>query len=106
MRLHQEQPRKKLQEVNNTKTKRPTEPNFILATEYCSATSLKGESQWEDTVYVVVSEKNPDIPVYEVKSERGGKSRTGHKNLLLPCDSLPVEKSERKEQDKRKRGLK
>lgn len=65
----------------------------------------KLRSHWEDTVYVVVSQKSPNIPVYEVKPERGGKSRTVHRNLLLPCDSLPVERPEREEQDKRKRGL-
>lgn len=66
----------------------------------------KLRSHWEDAVYVVVSQKSPDIPVYEIKPERGGKSRTVHRNLLLPCDSLPLVKPERKEQDKRKRTLK
>ncbi|KAI3360774.1 hypothetical protein L3Q82_013008 [Scortum barcoo] len=62
-------------------------------------------SHWEDAVYVVVSQKNPDMPVYEIKPENGGKSRTVHRNLLLPCDSLPVVKLEGKEQGKRKRNL-
>ncbi|KAI3353067.1 hypothetical protein L3Q82_019632 [Scortum barcoo] len=62
-------------------------------------------SHWEDAVYVVMSQKNPDMPVYEIKPENGGKSRTVHRNLLLPCDSLPVVKLEGKEQGKRKRSL-
>ena len=65
----------------------------------------KLRSHWEDAVYVVVSQKSPDIPVFEIKPERGGRSRTVHRNLLLPCDSLPVETPETGEQDKRKRGL-
>ena len=32
------------------------------------------------------------IPVYEVKPEQGrGRSRVLHRNLLLPCDHLPLE---------------
>ncbi|KAL3966228.1 nuclear receptor co-repressor 2 [Sarotherodon galilaeus] len=65
----------------------------------------KLRSYWEDTVYVVVSQKSPDIPVYEIKPERGGKSRTVHRNLLLPCDSLPVEKTNRQEQHERQKSL-
>ncbi|XP_056237881.1 uncharacterized protein LOC130172928 [Seriola aureovittata] len=63
----------------------------------------KLRSHWEDTVYVVVSQKSPDMPVYEIKPERGDKSRTVHRNLLLPCDSLPVEKPERKGREKSKK---
>lgn len=51
----------------------------------------KLRSHWENTVYKVVSKKSPDCPVYEVIPEMGGKSRIVHRNLLLPCDSLPVE---------------
>lgn len=43
------------------------------------------------------------MPVYEIKPEQGGKSRTVHRNLLLPCDSLPVERLENKQQNKQKK---
>lgn len=62
----------------------------------------KLRSHWDDAVYVLLSQKSPDMPVYEIRPERGGKSRTVHRNLLLTCDSLPVEIPARKEQNKRK----
>lgn len=52
----------------------------------------KLRSFWENDIYVVVKRKSPDSPVYEVESENGGrKNRVLHRNLLLPCDYLPVE---------------
>ena len=52
--------------------------------------SLRGKQKladrWESAPYIVLSQPNPDIPVYEVKREgaRYKKSRTLHRNLLLP----------------------
>lgn len=54
----------------------------------------KLKSHWEDKVYVVMSRKSKDSPVYEIAPGRGGKSHVVHRNLLLPCDSLPVEDPE------------
>lgn len=54
----------------------------------------KLRSYWESKVHVVVKRRSSDSPVYEVAPEGGGKSRVLHRNLLLPCDSLPLEKSE------------
>lgn len=48
----------------------------------------KIRSYWEDQVYVVKERKHAKSPVYEV---RKGKSRVIHRNLLLPCDFLPLE---------------
>ena len=49
----------------------------------------KLRSYWEDKVYVVVKQKAPNIPVYEVQPENGkGKSKVIHRNLLLKCDLL------------------
>uniref|UniRef100_A0AAV2JMK3 Uncharacterized protein n=1 Tax=Knipowitschia caucasica TaxID=637954 RepID=A0AAV2JMK3_KNICA len=51
----------------------------------------KLRSYWEEKVHVVV-EKKSDTPVYVIKPERGpGKTRVIHRNLLLPCDYLPIE---------------
>ena len=47
---------------------------------------------WEDRIHVVVQRKGDDSPVYEVKPELGtGSTRTLHRNLLLPCNYLPVD---------------
>ncbi len=54
----------------------------------------KLRSYWESKVHVVVKRRSNDSPVYEVAPEGGGKSRVLHRNLLLPCDSLPLGKPE------------
>lgn len=47
---------------------------------------------WEDRIHIVVSRKGEDSPVYEVKPEVGtGGNRILHRNLLLPCNYLPVD---------------
>ena len=49
---------------------------------------------WEKEVHVVVRRTDPLSPVYEVKRETGeGPSRVLHRNLLLPCNDLPIETS-------------
>ena len=46
----------------------------------------------ENDIHVVVRRKGPDSHVYEVKAETNGtKIRVLHRNLLLPCNYLPVE---------------
>ena len=46
--------------------------------------------RWERTPYIIKCQPNPDIPVYEVQSEnpRARKTRTLHRNLLLPFSSV------------------
>uniref|UniRef100_A0A3P9MR97 Gypsy retrotransposon integrase-like protein 1 n=1 Tax=Oryzias latipes TaxID=8090 RepID=A0A3P9MR97_ORYLA len=52
----------------------------------------KLRNYWEDIVHTVVRQINEDVPVYELKPEKGPKkSRILHRNLLLPCDSLPAD---------------
>lgn len=52
----------------------------------------KLRNHWEDTIHIVTRQVGEDIPVYDVKPELGrGRSRTLHRNLLLPCDHLPLE---------------
>ena len=54
----------------------------------------KLRSFWESDIHVVVERKGPDSLVYEVESEsKGRKNRVQHRNLLLPCDYLPIENS-------------
>ena len=60
----------------------------------------KLRSYWENEVNVVVEQKGQDTPVYEVRSESGIKKRVLHRNLLLPCTYLPVEKADVKPRDK------
>ena len=44
----------------------------------------KMQDRWESDEYQVIVQPNPDIPVYEVKSVAGGRTRVLHHNLLLP----------------------
>ena len=47
-------------------------------------TRHKIQDKWEEEEYVVISQPDPEIPVYKVKPVDGGKVRTLHRNLLLP----------------------
>lgn len=49
-------------------------------------------SHWEDCIYKVVRQVNRDLPIYEVVPEqgKGRDSRILPRNLLLPCNHLPV----------------
>ena len=55
--------------------------------------SQKLEDRWEEKPYVVVSIPDPDNPVYVVRLEKGSKSktRTLHRNMLLPFNCIPVD---------------
>lgn len=56
----------------------------------------KLRSFWEDAVHVVLRKKCEDSPVYEVKPEIGkGRTRMLHRNLLLPCDYLPIDRGQK-----------
>jgi len=57
----------------------------------------KLSNRWNETVYIVVKQTDPAIPVYHVKPEAGGKSRVIHRNMILPIgtvnrESKPVPK--------------
>lgn len=41
-------------------------------------------NRWEEGVYTVLRQPNPDIPVYVVQSEDRSRTRTLHRNHLLP----------------------
>ena len=50
----------------------------------------KLRSYWEEQIYIV-DEHISDSPVYRVKPEHSrGKQRVLNRNLLLPCDALPL----------------
>lgn len=52
----------------------------------------KLRNHWEEHIHVVMRQIGEDIPVYEVKPEQGrGRSRILHRNLLMPCDFLPLD---------------
>ena len=54
----------------------------------------KLDDRWERDVYVVISIPNSDIPVYTVRKEKGdAKTRTLHRNLLLPFSYIPCSDS-------------
>lgn len=52
----------------------------------------KIQSYWEDKVYKVTERKADDSPVYRISPETGqSREKVVHRNLLLPCDFLPLE---------------
>ena len=58
--------------------------------------SIRGKHKlanlWEDMVYEVIEHPNSDVPVYKIRREdHTGKTRTLHRNLLLPISSLPLQ---------------
>ena len=53
----------------------------------------KLRNHWEDSIHKVIRQVGKNMPIYEVIPEQGkGRGRRIlHHNLLLPCDSLPLE---------------
>ena len=52
----------------------------------------KIEDRWEEEPYVICKQPASDVPVYTVSKEDGtGRTRTLHRNHLLPIGSLPVD---------------
>ena len=49
-------------------------------------------SFWEQDIYIVVTRMGTEIPVYKVRPESAkGRECVLHRNLLLPCNNLPIE---------------
>ena len=46
--------------------------------------------RWSSDIYVVENQPNIDIPVYELKPEKGGQMKILHRNHLLPIGCLPI----------------
>ena len=59
--------------------------------------TVKLRSHWEDTVYVV-TKKAENIPVFDIKPLNGKNtsSKRVHRNIIMPCNQLPVEKVNKK----------
>lgn len=53
----------------------------------------KLRNHWEDCIHKVICQVGKDMPIYEVIPEQGKARgrRILHRNLLLPCDHLPLE---------------
>ena len=48
--------------------------------------------RWEEDPYQIVHQPNPEVPVFVVKREDGtGRTRTLHRNLLLPIGCIDPE---------------
>jgi hypothetical protein len=46
-------------------------------------------NRWEEDIYVVSAQPNPDVPVYVLHSERDpSERRTLHRNYLLPISAV------------------
>jgi len=50
--------------------------------------------KWEQQPYITCAMPDPTIPVYVVRPENGTKTRTLHRNMLLPYNYIPVEHAE------------
>jgi len=66
---------------------------------------LKGKQKlaniWEDAVFTVLEQTSEDIPVFVVQREdKKGKKRTLHRNMLLPVNFLPLERTPDQPQEK------
>ena len=78
----------------------------VLVRKVAFQSKHKLANRWEDEVYQVMRQRDPEIPVFDVKGTREGKLRTLHRNMLLPLHFLPlpkdtpirVEKQDKKEQ--------
>ena len=70
--------------------------DYVLARNLGLRGKQKLADKWTETVYEVKSEPNADIPVYVVSPVGDDKhTRTLHRNLLLPVNSLPIDKPEK-----------
>ena len=70
--------------------------DYVLARNLGLRGKQKLADKCTETVYEVKSQPNADIPVYVVSPVGDDKhSRTLHRNLLLPVNSLPIDKPEK-----------
>ncbi|XP_069129186.1 uncharacterized protein [Argopecten irradians] len=89
---HTQKSKEKQKKYNDRKTRGAViqEGDRVMVKRVAWDGKHKIANRWEDEVYIVLTQPNQDIPVYEVQQENGeGRIRTLHRNLLLPIGSLP-----------------
>ena len=70
--------------------------DYVLATNLGLRGKQKLADKWTETIYEVKSQPNTDIPVYVVSPVGDDKHTcTLHRNLLLPINSVPLDKPEK-----------
>ncbi len=62
--------------------------DFVLVQNVGLKGKHKLANKWSPHLHIVVSQPNPDIPVYRVRPENGSKDKVLHRNMMLPL-SLP-----------------
>ena len=60
----------------------------VLVKEVAFDGPHKIKDKWSMDIFVIVDRPNETIPVYRIRPENGGKTRTLHRNLLLPVQIL------------------
>nr|XP_006821159.1 PREDICTED: uncharacterized protein LOC102803160 [Saccoglossus kowalevskii] len=61
------------------------EGDWVLVKNVNLTGSVKIKDRWEEAPYQVIRRLSPDMPVYVIKSDATGRTRTVHRNLLKPC---------------------
>jgi transposase InsO family protein/dUTPase len=74
--------------------------DFVLVQNVGLKGKHKLANKWSPHLHIVVSQPNPDIPVFRVRPENGSRDRVLHRNMLLPL-SLPwmVEQNQPRDMD-------
>ena len=87
---HRKQHRRVLPSIRPSMTSTLHEGDRVLVKNVGLRGRRKLADRWERTPYVIKSQPNSDIPVYVVQLEkpRTRKTRTLHRNLLLPFSSV------------------
>ncbi|KAI3374922.1 hypothetical protein L3Q82_021061 [Scortum barcoo] len=89
------------------KWKQGMEEAYEITRENAHKAATRSKRHYDSKVkssvlHPVVRQVSKDIPVYELRPEKGkGRSRILHRNLLLPCDHLPLETQVRPRAKKR-----
>jgi len=89
--LAQEKAKKRYDRVKRVRAVK-LEPGDVVLLR-AQATS-KIQDRWETATYVVISRPYPELPVYQIQEQSGGKLRTVHRNLLFPLRQGDGDESE------------